>query len=364
MSPVSRRRLIGLSLVSIIATYAWSPRSWSVAQSRRSLRRSRRRPRRSPRQRGRADARRQRAGLAALRGTAHRHERRPRGARIRARGLCRPRPRPRRHVGLRAAVPVHALERPRPTAPPTTRTPPTRRRRDGARARPPGRSSSPRTTITSASRTAEIYPGADDNASGVAALLAIARYVKAHPLRHPVLFVGVRRRGARPRRARRRSSARPPPADPGHRAQRQPRHGVAQRPQRDLRGRHVSLPVAEADARGRAAARGRQDPLRPRPADAARARWTTGRCSRTTARSTRPACRSSTSASRITPTITSRPTRRQDRPGFLPRRRRDGARRRHDARPRARVGRMAFAEVFGPSVGAPVVIRGSLTDSH
>jgi Zn-dependent M28 family amino/carboxypeptidase len=33
-----------------------------------------------------------------------------------------------------------------------------------------------------------MYPGADDNASGVAALLAIARYVKAHPLTHPVLF--------------------------------------------------------------------------------------------------------------------------------------------------------------------------------
>jgi hypothetical protein len=38
-------------------------------------------------------------------------------------------------------------------------------------------------------RDGVIYPGADDNASGVAALLAIARYVKAHPLRHPVLFV-------------------------------------------------------------------------------------------------------------------------------------------------------------------------------
>jgi Zn-dependent M28 family amino/carboxypeptidase len=33
------------------------------------------------------------------------------------------------------------------------------------------------------------YPGADDNASGVAALLAIARHVRAHPLRHDVLFV-------------------------------------------------------------------------------------------------------------------------------------------------------------------------------
>jgi hypothetical protein len=33
-----------------------------------------------------------------------------------------------------------------------------------------------------------IYPGADDNASGVAALLAVARYVHAHPLAHGVVF--------------------------------------------------------------------------------------------------------------------------------------------------------------------------------
>jgi Zn-dependent M28 family amino/carboxypeptidase len=33
-----------------------------------------------------------------------------------------------------------------------------------------------------------IYPGADDNASGVAALLAIARYVRQHPLRHRVIL--------------------------------------------------------------------------------------------------------------------------------------------------------------------------------
>ena len=32
------------------------------------------------------------------------------------------------------------------------------------------------------------YPGADDNASGVAALLTIARYVRAHPLTHTVIF--------------------------------------------------------------------------------------------------------------------------------------------------------------------------------
>jgi hypothetical protein len=37
----------------------------------------------------------------------------------------------------------------------------------------------------------QIYPGADDNASGVAALLAIARRVKASPLRHPVIVAAL-----------------------------------------------------------------------------------------------------------------------------------------------------------------------------
>jgi hypothetical protein len=37
-------------------------------------------------------------------------------------------------------------------------------------------------------RDGVVYPGADDNASGVAALLAAARYVHAHPLAHPVIF--------------------------------------------------------------------------------------------------------------------------------------------------------------------------------
>lgn len=34
----------------------------------------------------------------------------------------------------------------------------------------------------------EIYHGADDNASGTAAMLAIAAYVKAHPLHHSIVF--------------------------------------------------------------------------------------------------------------------------------------------------------------------------------
>ena len=40
-------------------------------------------------------------------------------------------------------------------------------------------------------RNGVVYPGADDNASGIAALLAVARYINAHPLRHPVLVVAL-----------------------------------------------------------------------------------------------------------------------------------------------------------------------------
>ena len=35
----------------------------------------------------------------------------------------------------------------------------------------------------------KLYPGADDNASGVAAMLAVAGYFRAHPPRHSLLFV-------------------------------------------------------------------------------------------------------------------------------------------------------------------------------
>jgi hypothetical protein len=37
-------------------------------------------------------------------------------------------------------------------------------------------------------REGKIYPGADDNASGVAAMLAVATWFKAHPPRHTLLF--------------------------------------------------------------------------------------------------------------------------------------------------------------------------------
>ena len=39
-------------------------------------------------------------------------------------------------------------------------------------------------------RGGKLFPGADDNASGTAAMLAAARWFKAHPPRHSILFVG------------------------------------------------------------------------------------------------------------------------------------------------------------------------------
>jgi hypothetical protein len=58
----------------------------------------------------------------------------------------------------------------------------------------PGSEPGARTIVVSAHydhvgiRDGILYPGADDNASGVAALLAVARYVHVHPLKHRVVF--------------------------------------------------------------------------------------------------------------------------------------------------------------------------------
>jgi hypothetical protein len=60
-----------------------------------------------------------------------------------------------------------------------------------------GTAATPRTIVISAHydhlgvRNGVVYPGADDNASGIAALLAVARYIKAHPLGHPVLVAAL-----------------------------------------------------------------------------------------------------------------------------------------------------------------------------
>ncbi len=57
-----------------------------------------------------------------------------------------------------------------------------------------GRDAAARTIVVSAHydhlgvRDGRVYPGADDNASGVAVLLECARYLRAHPPRHRMLF--------------------------------------------------------------------------------------------------------------------------------------------------------------------------------
>ncbi len=62
-------------------------------------------------------------------------------------------------------------------------------------------------------RDGVVYNGADDNASGVAVLLAAAAYFKAHPPRHPIVFVALdaEERGLRGARA----FFDDPPIDPG-----------------------------------------------------------------------------------------------------------------------------------------------------
>jgi len=40
-------------------------------------------------------------------------------------------------------------------------------------------------------RGGRVFPGADDNASGVAALIAVAQYIVAHPPRHPMVFAAL-----------------------------------------------------------------------------------------------------------------------------------------------------------------------------
>jgi Zn-dependent M28 family amino/carboxypeptidase len=59
----------------------------------------------------------------------------------------------------------------------------------------PGRGATPKLILVTAHydhlglRNGVLYPGADDNASGVAALLAAARYFARNPPRHPMMFV-------------------------------------------------------------------------------------------------------------------------------------------------------------------------------
>ena len=178
---------------------------------------------------------------------------------------------------------------------------------DGAR-----RVARPSATATSWSRAhydhlgvrgGQVYRGADDNASGVAAMLAAARWFQCAPTAAVAAVRRVRRRGGRAagRAALRRASA---GAARSHLDGREPGHGRTRRQERPVRRGHASLSGAEADRRGRG-----QGTVDHRHASATTSRASrrarTGRSRPITGRSTPPACRSSTSASRIIPTTTS-----------------------------------------------------------
>ena len=199
------------------------------------------------------------------------HERRPRGARVRAPGLCRPRPRlsrGRQGSTSRFSSPTRALR---------GFLLPGRAGRteydDAANVvgAVEGTSPTDSTIVVTAHydhlgvQNGVIYPGADDNASGVAALLAIARYVKTHPLRHDILFVAFDAEeldlaGAKA------FLARPPKPIPAMALNVNLDMVSRNDRNRDLRCRQLSLSLAETAAGGRAATFGRQGSPRTRPA--------------------------------------------------------------------------------------------------
>ena len=93
------------------------------------------------------------------------------------------------------------------------------------------------------------YHGADDNASGVAAMLAVARWFSTRPARISLLFVAFDGEEEDLQGAK---SLRPAPAGAvrSNGGGRQHGHGRPRRQERDLCGRHGSLPAVEADRRG------------------------------------------------------------------------------------------------------------------
>ena len=104
-------------------------------------------------------------------------------------------------------------------------------------------------------RNGQVFNGADDNASGVAALLAVAARISARQAGALDRVRRARRRGVGPERRqgvheRSANSAR------RHRDEHQPRHGGARCQQRALCDRNVPIPVPEGVSQGRGAAAG------------------------------------------------------------------------------------------------------------
>ena len=154
-------------------------------------------------------------------------------------------------------------------------------------------------------RNGEVFNGADDNASGTAALFALAKYFSAHK---PAEFADLRRL----RRRRSRDCAAParssptPPVD-ARVARHQPQHGHdrprSERPAVRRRDAAAAVPEAVHRAhRGKAPGQAGDGPRR------SGARRKTGPASRITRRSATRRFRACTSASRISISTTRRPT--------------------------------------------------------
>ena len=151
-------------------------------------------------------------------------------------------------------------------------------------------------------RSGQIYRGADDNASGVAGLLATARWFRAHPSRQSVLFVAFDAEEAGLQGARHFVAHPPVPLDRISTVLNLDMIGRGDKNVLFVAGTHhypALKPVVEDAARGRSItiAFGHDQPGLP-PGDD----WTQ---SSDHGPFHTPACRSSTSASRTIPTTTS-----------------------------------------------------------
>ena len=156
-------------------------------------------------------------------------------------------------------------------------------------------------------RDGQIYPGADDDASGVAVIARAGGVLPEDAVPPLDRLCGVRRRRARAA-GREGVLVKPPVPKDRIALERQSRHGEPQRQARDLHRRHVSLSRSEGAARRSRQARADHGAVRARQAGGrSPAASRTGPTSRITARSTRRRFRSCISASRITPITTSRP---------------------------------------------------------
>ena len=218
----------------------------------------RHRIRRPPRRSHSADGRRAGALLGSVSGTPHRDAGRPQGTRLDPRRLRRHRPEAGRAQRVRRAVRVHVSGGPRAGLVRAARDHGVQgcRQRAGLHPGHEGRRAIHRRqrALRSSGRPGRSHlPRRRRQCLRCCGAAGGGPLVRRAPAAPCDAVCGVRRRGAgaEGREDLRRVRARP--AREG-RDRREPRHGVAQRSQRDLRGGHVSGGVAEADPAGRRSA--------------------------------------------------------------------------------------------------------------